>query len=51
MHGNIALDGKVEVPAHYEHVELFPDGRAELTVFSGKVIFWPMDRDGSFREQ
>ena len=37
--GIIALDGKVEVPARYEHVALFPDGRVELTVFSGKVIF------------
>ena len=36
--GIIALDGKVEVPARYEHVALFPDGRVELTVFSGKVI-------------
>lgn len=36
--GVLAIDGKVEVPARYEHVELFPDGRAELTVFSEKVI-------------
>ena len=37
--GEWSHDGdEVEVPAPYEHVELFPDGRAELTVFSGKVI-------------
>lgn len=37
--GEWSHDGdEVEVPARYEHVALFPDGRAELTVFSGKVI-------------
>ena len=36
--GVLAIDGKVEVPARYERVELFPDGRAELTVYSGKLI-------------
>ncbi len=36
--GVLAIDGRVEVPARYERVELFPDGRAVLTGYSGKVI-------------
>ena len=43
--GVLAIDGKVEVLARYEHVELFPDGSAELTVFSGKVISRKLGKD------
>lgn len=36
--GVIAVDGKVEVDARYEHVEIHPDGTVDLTVRPGKVI-------------
>ena len=36
--GVIAVDGRMEVEARYEEVELHPDGTVDLTVRRGKVI-------------
>ncbi|MGN0308976.1 MAG: hypothetical protein ACI4C3_00060 [Bacteroides sp.] len=38
MWGVIAVDGKVEIEARYEGVELRPDGTVDLMVYGGKVI-------------
>lgn len=38
MWGVIAVDGKVEVEARYEGVEIEPDGTVKLTIYGGKVI-------------
>ena len=34
----IAVDGKVEIEAKYEGVEIHTDGTVDLTVRAGKVI-------------
>ena len=36
--GVIAVDGKVEIEAKYEGVEIRPDGTVELRVYGGKVV-------------
>ncbi|MGN0282698.1 MAG: hypothetical protein ACI4B3_10455 [Prevotella sp.] len=36
--GVIAVDGKVEVEARYEGVEIRTDGTVEMTVFNGKTV-------------
>lgn len=36
--GVIAVDGKVEIEAKYEGVEIRPDGTVEVTVFNGKTV-------------
>ena len=38
MWGVIAVDGKVEIEARYEGVELRPDGTVDLMVYGGKMI-------------
>ena len=36
--GVIAIDGKMEIEARYEGVEIRPDGTVELMLYGGKVI-------------
>ena len=36
--GVIAVDGKVEIEAKYEGVEIRPDGTVELTLYGGKTV-------------
>ena len=36
--GVIAVDGKVEIEAKYEGVEIRPDGTVELMLYGGKTI-------------
>ena len=36
--GVIAVDGKVEIEAKYEGVEIRPDGTVELTGVNGKKV-------------
>ena len=34
----IAVDGKIEVEARYEGVEVRPDGTVELMLYGGKTV-------------